>query len=580
MKKKSSGSKYKDNSIDFSLSTSINDGIPEYNALLDKNLGSRRAFLLKSKRQLKHLKQTGCLSYSKNGSRTDNWDIQIKKYSDFSNLEPPRPVSEKKTPLTSSIAVPRPASERKAKRPIPSSTTRVPLPSNSERPVTSSAITTTESKAKSVRFNMPSSKPTAKRRSQDTSSTVDKLMRMDCTIQMKIEETKERITDLQNAKKKIDKRIATLRKSVRGVNAVKENDIAVAHASSIMQQRLVKAEEDYMKAVTHRSNLKNRVDDIRREIISIDKVRSKLDSEIKNANDQLKILRMKTDKNLNAWKMVMSKINDMERQAEEDRVERQMSIPSIDNTSSVIDVPKLMASMSERAITRRKTVYGTKKQNLDYKFMEAQHSVESNLKKDQAGKIHSNVSKYKNAFQLIQQELGFDDIETYTREFVTTETDLLSQYKHSIQLQQEREKLEVKRNQAKTEWDNTTDSDTKEFVQSLQDLETQIKDTLQKTEETRQLHDLRKVEHDRLYQLLLRFLDAIKDTKKPMQPQNTSSIAVGLVDLLGLVQDRVEVISVSTHYYSNNAPMTESTRNLLSHEQAVRLDRFQYIISI
>jgi hypothetical protein len=54
---------------------------------------------------------------------------------------------------------------------------------------------------------------------------------------------------------------------MKGVNAVHENDVAVAHCYAVVQRRLGKAEEAYMKAMIHQSRMRSKVEDARRELV-------------------------------------------------------------------------------------------------------------------------------------------------------------------------------------------------------------------------------------------------------------------------------------------------------------------------
>ena len=56
---------------------------------------------------------------------------------------------------------------------------------------------------------------------------------------------------------------------MKGINAVHENDVAVARCYTVVQQRLTKAEEEHMKVLIHQTNLRQSIDLLRRELVCL-----------------------------------------------------------------------------------------------------------------------------------------------------------------------------------------------------------------------------------------------------------------------------------------------------------------------
>ena len=147
--------------------------------------------------------------------------------------------------------------------------------------------------------------------------------------------------------------IARLRKQLRGVNAVHENDVAVAHCSSIMQHRLTKAEEEYMKMLTAQVGVKRDVDTLRREILSLRKVHAALESDIAHVHHASATLEDKIKAAKSVRGAVANELDELLRRAELEAEERKLKLQTPESDATV-DVEKLMKAVGERNHARLK----------------------------------------------------------------------------------------------------------------------------------------------------------------------------------------------------------------------------------
>lgn len=168
---------------------------------------------------------------------------------------------------------------------------------------------------------------------------------------------KEQLAELEHEKAQLDGKIAKLRKKLRGVNAVHENDLAVAHCCSIMQHRLSKAEEEYMKLVTAQQQVKVDVDKVRRELLSMRKVKKKLEADI----DEVMQINSSIDEKIHAFKMVRNQGSDelveLERKAELEIEEQKLRLPPEEGV--VVDVDCLMNIVKDRFSKRQAQITGS-----------------------------------------------------------------------------------------------------------------------------------------------------------------------------------------------------------------------------
>ena len=288
-RKRASRTKYQlDPPEDFQVRLTASDGIPEYNALLDKNLGSRRGYLLGRKKSLKLLRATGCVSLTKNTNqellknikkRNGNWQVEItKEPPSISKLDAHYQLKQRTTIHRAA----REANETRQARIKPTiSHEKIVRKKLIPRPQTAGTLSfiLTPKATLSVIAKEDPKKAVVKKASTD----LDTLLQNDNTFQSKIDVLKEECTALDKSINHTHRRINYLRKQIKGVNAVDENDAAIAHVRFIIQRRLAKAEEEYMKAVTHRESMRLAVNDVRRELLSIEAVKLKLLHENENA---------------------------------------------------------------------------------------------------------------------------------------------------------------------------------------------------------------------------------------------------------------------------------------------------------
>lgn len=180
--------------------------------------------------------------------------------------------------------------------------------------------------------------------------TVEHLLESDASYMAQIRAMKDQLADLDHEKGRLDAEVAQIRKRLRGVNAVHENDVAVAHCSSIMQHRLSKAEEEYMKLLTAQLQVRKDVDRVRKEILSLKKVRKKLEADI----DDVRHMNAAIEDRIRASKMtrnvVSGELVELEKKAELAAEEQRLNLPP--EEAVVVDVEKLMSAVQERNLNR------------------------------------------------------------------------------------------------------------------------------------------------------------------------------------------------------------------------------------
>lgn len=194
-----------------------------------------------------------------------------------------------------------------------------------------------------VREDCSTNTPCGSKKVTSQKTTVEHLLESDAAFVTQIRSMKEQLDGLTEEKARLDDQIAKVRKKLRGVNAVHENDVAVAHCAAIMQQRLSKAEEEYMKLVTSQQQVKTEVDRVRRELLSLKDVKRKLETDIEDVQNTNASILEKIHATKGTRNALSEELASLEQQAEAQLEEQKMSLPPEDVV--VVDVSRLMSAV-------------------------------------------------------------------------------------------------------------------------------------------------------------------------------------------------------------------------------------------
>ncbi|EEY67374.1 uncharacterized protein PITG_04392 [Phytophthora infestans T30-4] len=473
-----------------------NDGIPEYNALLDSHLGKRREFLLGNRHSLELMQQTGVIERVE--AQPDNPNQYVVHIADKPihrrKRLPPRCVSgplqlpESQTMPWRQHSASRDTLELRrrdnahellgnngncydvsaAKR-ANAATLRGLSRSFSSNTVLSTSCKPVLKSAAANRLALFGSTKCIK-------GTVEHLLESDAAFMTQIRTMKDQLAELESKKMYLDSEIGNLRRKLRGVNAVRENDEAVAHCSSIMQHRLSKAEEEFMKLVTQQQEIKKDVDRVRRELLSMRKVRQKLQEDIEdvaqaNQSYEEKIYASKSVRN-----QLSEELSELERSAEAEVEAQRLNLPP--EEAVVVDVAKLMGAVKERrhALTL-----------VDYCV--------------------------RTAFRVLQNSMGCSNVGALEEQFSTTEEQLLSKYKANLALADEVSALE-KEILAVTNEKRMNRANVRGVAQASEklerDMQIRIQSVLASIKSYNELREQRNREHAKLRAIMLRCLDALQ----------------------------------------------------------------------
>ncbi|KAE9096505.1 hypothetical protein PF010_g16324 [Phytophthora fragariae] len=352
--------------------------------------------------------------------------------------------------------------------------------------------------------------------------TVEYLLESDATFMTQIRMMKEHLTALENTKAYLDTEIGCLRRKLRGVNAVRENDVAVAHCSSIMQHRLSKAEEEFMKLVTQQQEVRKDVDRVRRELLSLRKVRHKLQEDIEDVAQANQSYEEKIHASKSVRNQLSEELSELERRAEVELEAQRLNLPPED--AVVVDVAKLMGAVQERNLVRRCATVGLAQSGSSSRSLLALQASAAITPADKSPKHHSErrgsvtghpktLLDYCSAFRVLQNSMGFEDVASFEQQFTAAEEQLLSKYKANLALADEVAALEKELAAVNTE-KKVNRANARRIIQANEkmerDIQTRIQTTLSSVKSYNELRELRNREHAKLRGIMLRCLDALQ----------------------------------------------------------------------
>jgi chromosome segregation ATPase len=116
--------------------------------------------------------------------------------------------------------------------------------------------------------------------SSAAAAQIAKLQDQADTYTRKIEMEKRRIEELDKQIESMEKNILEQRKKMGGVNAAKENHTQITKQIKILENRLEKALQKFNEALAHNKQLRETIDNLRRERVVFDQIYKKLEREL------------------------------------------------------------------------------------------------------------------------------------------------------------------------------------------------------------------------------------------------------------------------------------------------------------
>ena len=103
----------------------------------------------------------------------------------------------------------------------------------------------------------------------------------------KIEIEKRRVAELDKQIAKMHDRIMLQRTKMGGINAARENNLQIQKQIKILENRLEKALVKYNESIAHNKQLRESIDNLRRERLVFDQIYKKLEKELRRKEKEM-----------------------------------------------------------------------------------------------------------------------------------------------------------------------------------------------------------------------------------------------------------------------------------------------------
>jgi hypothetical protein len=258
----------------------------------------------------------------------------------------------------------------------------------------------------------------------------------------KIEIERRRIEELEKQIGRIEKHILDQRREMGGVNASRENNTSVQKQIRILENRLDKALVKFNEALAHNKNLRETIDNLRRERVVFDGIYKKLEEELHTKKNTMATILQDSDAAYKARDQAHSEMIALKAAADQQQqnFEQEWSQLGqlIEKDRKLKDFIK--NQQRERSLKGLSDPAAEEEQKLRKKVNKGAWGIA----KDKAN-IHLSMEKvqsYEEAFAKIQKATKITDIDELVQTFVQAEDQNFSLFNYVNDLSHEIEKIE------------------------------------------------------------------------------------------------------------------------------------------
>ena len=354
--------------------------------------------------------------------------------------------------------------------------------------------------------------------------------------QRKIDVEKRRLEELEKQSKIINVKTLEQQQNRGGVNAVKESDRAVQKQIRVLENRLDKALVKFNEALAFNKQLREEIDNLRRERVVFDQINAKLAKE------------------LHEKKKEMAQIIEISNIAYEarDQAQNEMALlkAHADKEQAVFEVEwRELGRVLEQDRRLKERMAG---QDRGRVTAEEEGSMKNRLAKGNWSQAQEKaaqkasldrVQSFEEAFQQIKAATGIDNIEELVQTFIDAEDQNFSLFNYVNELNNEVEKLEEQIAEIKTEiekYKGQGGQNDRQRKKLLKDLEDRLASTEARAEqyEAKALKAIKTV--SQLEQGIQSVFEKIKCDKKALSDMlgTTGVTESNMMQYLGIIEQR------------------------------------------
>jgi len=284
----------------------------------------------------------------------------------------------------------------------------------------------------------------------------------------KIDVEKRRLEDLEKQSKIMHVRTLELQQNRGGVNAVKESDRAVSKQIRVLENRLDKALVKFNEALAFNKQLREEIDNLRRERVVFDQINAKLAKELHEKKKEMAQIIEISNIAYEARDQAHNEMALLKAHADKEQAQFEQEWRELGRVlEQDRKLKERMAGQDRGRITADEE--GSLRKNLA--------KGNWNVAKDKAAQQASldRVQSFEEAFQQIKAATGIDNIDELVQTFIDAEDQNFSLFNYVNELNNEVEKLEEQIAEIKAEIDKykgqggQNDRQRKKLLKDLED---------------------------------------------------------------------------------------------------------------
>lgn len=241
--------------------------------------------------------------------------------------------------------------------------------------------------------------------------------------------------------------LGTTRNLMGGINAAKEKSVAAQKKIKLLENRLEKAYVKYNQSVSHNKQLREQINNLRRERIMFEGISNNLDREVQKLKKDMAETIQHANAAFEAKEKAVSEMNSVKLSADKEQAGFQEEWRQL---TAIIEDEK-----RERERARAKELAAREKETQELLKMGTLSSTDKKKTRSTSGAKGASYNKalaqnvaaekvqlYGQAFERIQQATGIDDIDQLVNTFITAEDQNYTLFNYVNEVNQEIEKLE------------------------------------------------------------------------------------------------------------------------------------------
>lgn len=393
------------------------------------------------------------------------------------------------------------------------------------------------------------------------SSQIAKLQDQADLYTRKIEVERERIKGLDDKIKKMQNTILLQRKEMGGINASRENNQQVQKQIRILENRLDKALVKFNEALAHNKQLRETIDNLRRERVVFDGIYRKLERELHEKKNKMAQIIEVSNAAYEARDKAQAEMIALKEQADQEQqkfeVEWSQLGQLIEKDRKMKDFMK--SNDRERSAARTGDPQLEEEQKLRKRVTKGAWGIA----KDKAN-IHLSMEKvqsYEEAFAKIQKATKITDIDELVQTFINAEDENFGLFNYANDLSAQIEKLDESISAIKKEiktYQGEGQADDHQRKRIIEDLETKLHKTENRAGVFEDKYHLANKTTEALKRGIQSIFDKIgsgDDEKSREILGNAGVTESNMMQYLGIVEARVnELLQVYTMQKLKDAP--------------------------